>query len=120
MPPGSRKETPHAFTSTPNQLALEAVLPAMVTEILPELAPVGTVAVMLVLVLAVTVAATPLKVTMLLASMVLKLVPEMVTKAPTLPELGLKEEMDICACRAILHKNRVSMSSSFVFIFVGL
>lgn len=94
MPPGSRKETPHAFTSTPKKLLLVAVLPSRETEIAPELAPAGTVAVILVVVLCATVADTPLNLTMLLAGIVLKLVPVMVTEVPVGPEIGAKVVME--------------------------
>ena len=62
-----------------------------VTEIVPVVAPAGTVVVMLVAVEAVTVATVPLNLTILLACVVLKLVPVMVTVAPTCPLVGLKE-----------------------------
>ena len=61
-----------------------------VTVMVPVVAPVGTVVVMLVAVDAVTVAATPLKFTVLLAGVVLKFVPVMVTVVPTGPLAGAK------------------------------
>ena len=64
-----------------------------VTVIAPLVAPVGTEVVMLVVVLAVTVAAVPLNLTVLLAEVVLKFVPVIVTEVPNGPEVGLKEEI---------------------------
>ncbi len=61
---------------------LVPVIPATVTEIGPVTAPTGTVAVMLEVVDAVTVAVTPLKSTILLAGVALKLEPEIVTVTP--------------------------------------
>ena len=55
------------------------------------MAPVGTVAVMLVAVAAVIVALVAPKKMMLLAAVVLKLVPVRVTTSPGLAEAGLKE-----------------------------
>ena len=57
----------------PKSSALVAVVPFTVTVIFPAVFPVGTLAVMLVGELAVTVAAMPLKLTMLLAFTLLKL-----------------------------------------------
>lgn len=67
-----------------------AVTPATATVIFPDVAPAGTVVVMLVAVDAVTVAAVPLNVTVLSAGVVLKFVPVMVTVAPTTPDVGVK------------------------------
>ena len=67
------------------------VFPATVTEIVPLEAPAGTLAVMLVDVLAVTLAVTPLNLTRLLAAVVLKFVPESVTIVPAEPEAGENE-----------------------------
>ncbi len=61
-----------------------------ITVTFPVVAPVGTVVVIDVEVEAVTVAATPLNFTILLASNVLKLVPVMVTAVPTAPLVGVK------------------------------
>ena len=61
-----------------------------VTEIAPDEAPPGTEVVMLVEVLAVTVATVPLNLTVLLAGVTSKLVPVMVTVVPTAPLVGLK------------------------------
>jgi hypothetical protein len=71
------------------------VVPVIVTpltkiEIGPVIAPAGIVAVMLVDVDAITLAITPLKETVLFEGVVLKLVPEMVTVAPSAPLEGLK------------------------------
>ena len=70
---------------------LELVFPATVTAIGPVVAPTGTVVVIVVEVLAVTIAAVPLKVTVLLAAIELKFVPVIETVAPTNPEGGVKE-----------------------------
>ena len=60
----------------------------------PVVAPVGTVAVMLVAVLEMTVAVVPLNFTVLLAGVELKFVPLIVTEAPTAAEDGENELMD--------------------------
>jgi hypothetical protein len=65
-------------------------VPLTNTEIGPVVTPSGTVAVMLVDVLAVTLAIAPLKRTSLLAGVVLKFVPLMVTTAPAAPVAGVK------------------------------
>jgi hypothetical protein len=72
---------------------LMAVREFTVTEILPVEAPGGTVVVMLAEVDAVTVAAVPLKATVLFAGVVLKLVPVIVTIAPTTSLAGAKPVM---------------------------
>ena len=64
--------------------------PLTVTRIGPVVVPGGTVTVMLFAVLAVTVAATPLNVTVLLAGVVLKLAPLITTVLPTFPPVGEK------------------------------
>jgi hypothetical protein len=64
-------------------------VPLTNTEIGPVVAPSGTVAVMLVDVLAVTLAIAPLKRTSLLAGVVLKFVPTTVIEAPDDPVAGL-------------------------------
>jgi hypothetical protein len=66
------------------------VVPPTVTAIFPVVAPVGTVTVSCVEMAALTVACVPLKVTVLLPIVLLKLVPVMVTVAPTRPLAGLK------------------------------
>ena len=67
---------------------LKAVLQPTLIETGPVVAPVGTVVVMLVGVLAVTTAVTPLNFTVLLRGVVLKFVPAMVTVVPTDPLVG--------------------------------
>lgn len=75
---------------TTKSLVLAAVLPPTVTEIFPVVAPTGTVVVMLVVVLALTLAAVPLNLTVLFAGVVLKSVPVIVTVFPTGPLKGVK------------------------------
>jgi len=67
-----------------------AVPPAVVTETVPVLAPGGTVTVSAVAVAAMTLAMAPLNLTALSTALVLNLVPEIVTFAPTGPVFGLK------------------------------
>jgi len=62
--------------------------PPTVTTTLPVVAPVGTGAVMLVLVQFVGVASVPLKRTALVPCVAPKLVPVMITEVPTAPEVG--------------------------------
>jgi hypothetical protein len=69
-------------------LALVTVLHPIVTLTVPVVAPAGTVVVMLVAVLAVGVAVTPLNLIMLLVGVRSKFVPVMVTVAPILPDVG--------------------------------
>ena len=69
--------------------ALEMVTPLTVIEILPVVAPAGTLAVMLLVVDAVTVADVLLNFTTLFAGVVLKFVPEIMTVALTAPLDGL-------------------------------
>src|SRR5687767_11632418 len=59
----------------------------------PVVAPVGTVVVIEVEELANTTAIVPLKLTVLLAGVVLKLVPVIVTVVPTGPDAGVKAVM---------------------------
>jgi len=66
------------------------VSPFTVTEMVPEVAPAGTVTVSWVAVAAVTVANMPLNLTVLSAAVVLKLVPVMVIVVPTPPVAGVK------------------------------
>jgi hypothetical protein len=66
------------------------VTPPTATVITPVVAPVGTVVVIEVAVDAVTIAVVPLNCTVLLAAVVLKFVPVMVTVAPTAPVAGAK------------------------------
>src|SRR5204863_1243689 len=68
--------------------ALVAVPPGVVTLIDPEVAPLGTVAVIWVLVFTVKLAPVPLKATAVAPA---KLFPVMVTEVPTGPLVGLKE-----------------------------
>jgi hypothetical protein len=72
---------------------LVTVTPLVLTEIVPLVAPAGTVVVILTGVEAVTIAKIPLNLTTLLAGVVLKFIPEMVTVAPIAPLSGLKPEM---------------------------
>ena len=65
--------------------------PAVVTEIVPFVAPTGTVTASDVAVAPVTVARVPLNLTVLLAGVSLKLAPVIVTAVPTVPEVGLME-----------------------------
>jgi hypothetical protein len=67
------------------------LVPVFKTVIAPKVAPVGTVTVKLVAVAAVTVARVAPKNTMLLAGVVLKPVPVMVTVAPTAPLVGVRK-----------------------------
>jgi hypothetical protein len=67
-----------------------AVASPTVMETVPVVAPVGTFTVNVVAVAAETVATTPLNLTILLASVVLKLVPVIVTVVPTTPLTGEK------------------------------
>lgn len=67
-----------------------AVPPAVVTVIVPVVAPVGTVAIICVAVELVTVACVPLNLTVLLAAVVEKFVPVMVTAVPIAPLVGEK------------------------------
>ena len=70
------------------------VIPLTVTEIGPVVAPTGTAVVILVVVEPDTVARTPLNRTVLLAAVLLKLVPEIVTITPYTPLPGLNPEID--------------------------
>lgn len=72
---------------------VEIVTPLTVTNIFPDVAPTGTVVVMLVAVEEETVATVPLKVTTFSPGVVLKLVPVMVTVVPSAPLSGVKLEM---------------------------
>ena len=76
--------------NTENCEALIPATPLTVTDIGPDVAPEGTLTVMLVEVEAVTVAGVPLNVTVLLAGVELKLVPVIVIVVPTAPLPGLK------------------------------
>ncbi len=76
--------------ATVKLFVLKMVMPLSVKEILPVVAPIGTVLVILVAAEAVTVAATPLKVKILSSGIVLKFEPLIITVAPTAPFPGLK------------------------------
>ena len=69
---------------------LVPVWPLTVTVIVPVVAPTGTEVVILVVVLAVTIATVPLNLTILFAGVVSKFVPVIVTDVPTPPLVGLK------------------------------
>jgi hypothetical protein len=70
---------------TVNELVEVTVTPFTVTEIAPEVAPLGTVTTSCVAVADVTVAVTPLIVTVLSDTVVLKLVPVITIDEPTAP-----------------------------------
>lgn len=76
-----------------NSWVLVAVSPATVTDRGPSTLPEGTVTSRLVVVALVTVAGWPLKVTRLLAGVVLKFDPDMVTVIPVGPAFGKKSLM---------------------------
>lgn len=71
-------------------LVAALLLPATDTEILPVVAPDGTITVKVVAVLDITTAGTPLNVTMLLEGVVLKFVPVIITVVPIGPEVEVK------------------------------
>lgn len=71
---------------------LETVTPLTVTDINPDVAPAGTVVVMLVAVEEETAAAIPLKRTTFSVGVMLKFVPVIVTVVPSAPLLGVKLE----------------------------
>ena len=89
------KEVMVGISGTPNMKSVElrTVVQFVVTDILPVVAPTGTVVVILVAVLALTTAAVPLNSTLLFADTGLKLVPVMVTEVPVGPDDGEKEAM---------------------------
>src|SRR2546425_4776074 len=74
-------------------VVLVAVPPRVVTLMGPVVAPEGTIAVIVVVVAAVTVAGTPLNVTSFLLASGSKLVPVIVTAAPDSPLEGLNPVM---------------------------
>lgn len=81
-------------TVTSKLALLEDVWPATSTVIFPSVAPKGTLTTILVVVgVPVMVAVVPLNLTMLLAALVLKLVPVIVTAVLAEPLVGLKEVM---------------------------
>jgi hypothetical protein len=69
-------------------------VPLTVTTTLPVVAPAGTVTLMLLLLQFVTVAAVPLKVTVLVPWLAQKLLPQIPTVVPTCPEGGDRLVMD--------------------------
>src|SRR3989338_536967 len=81
---------PPAVPETVKLVAEVAVCPPTNTVMLPLVAEAGTVTTSCVVVALLTLAATPLNLTVLLPSAALKLVPVMVTDVPTAPELGVK------------------------------
>ncbi len=85
------KEVITGTTVTTKLDELVAVPAGLVTWIAPDCAPVGTVAVICVLEFTVKLAAVPAKVT---AVVPVKLLPVMVTLAPTGPFVGVKEVME--------------------------
>ena len=74
-------------------VGLTEVKPFTVTVMTPVVEPNGTVVVMLVAVLTVTLVRVPLKATKLLAGMGSKSNPVIVTVVPNVPEVGKKEAM---------------------------
>jgi hypothetical protein len=86
-------ENPDIAGGTVKLDELVAVSKFTVTEMVPVVAPAGTVVVMLVAVEAVTTAGTPLKLTVLLPGVALKFVPVMVTVVPGNPLVGVKLEI---------------------------
>lgn len=78
------------FPNTVKSFELLMVTPFVVIETLPVVAPLGTVTVMLVVVEEISVALTPLNLTALLAAVVLKCVPVIITVAPGAPLDGVK------------------------------
>lgn len=84
--------------ATVKDVALVADPNEVVTAIVPVVAPVGTVTVSFVVVAVTTVAATPLKVTVLLPGVALNPMPWIVTVRPTGPLLGARL---IAECRGL-------------------
>jgi hypothetical protein len=88
-----------------------------VTTTLPVVAPVGTVATMLVALQLAAVAVVPLNLTVLVPCVDPKFDPEIVTEAPTAPALGDRLEMvGAAAWASIAKKNRKSTAK----IWIGL
>jgi hypothetical protein len=73
---------------------LDAVPFVFVTEMVPDVAPPGTVTVSFVAVAAVTVAAVPLNCTVLSPATALNAVPKIVTVEPTVPLFGVNSMID--------------------------
>ena len=86
-------DSPVTPGETEKLMALVAVLPATVTVMVPVVAPLGTVTDKEVPDALATVAAVPLNFTVLLAAVVLKPLPLIVTVAPTGPLAGVKLEI---------------------------
>lgn len=78
--------------------------------IVPVVAPAGTVVEMEVAVLVSTVANVPLKLTMLLAGVILKLVPAIVTGVPTIPLNALR--LVIVGCALVTDERSVTNARS--------
>lgn len=95
------------------------------TKIVPVVAPAGTVTVRLFALAAVTVAFVAPKKTMLFAAVVLKLLPLMVTEAPTAPFAGPNELIAgaVPAAKALLAEKRIkaqNKNSLFVKGYVNV
>jgi hypothetical protein len=100
-----------------------AVRPPVVTVIGAYDAPVGAVTVSEVELAEVTTAFTAPKYTMLSAGVVLKLEPLIVTLEPTLPEVGLNEEI-VTTCAAVSNEKAAAQTTtrtarSIVFIVLS-
>ena len=78
---------------TVNEAELVTVPAGAVTEIVPVVAPDGTVTTSCVAEALLIVAVVPLNFTVSLAGVALKFEPEMVTCVPTSPDLGLKDRI---------------------------
>ena len=91
------------LAATVKVFVLAAVPPGAVTEIVPLVDPLATVATSCVVVAFVTVAVVPLKVTVFWLAVAEKPVPEMVTVVPIGPDIGENETIDTAddACRSM-------------------
>jgi hypothetical protein len=96
-------------------LVAAVVFELTVTEILPVVAPVGTVVVNWVVVAAVTVATVPLKDIVLLLGVVLKFVPVTITVAPITPLEGEKEVIEGGFVVAVVTVKSVAEVTEFEF-----
>ncbi len=96
-------------------LVAAVVFELTVTEILPVVAPVGTVVVNWVVVAAVTVATVPLKDIVLLLGVVLKFVPVTITVAPITPPEGEKEVIEGGFVVAVVTVKSVAEVTEFEF-----
>lgn len=102
-------------------ITVKAVMHPISSEIDPVIAPNGTIAVMLVAVLAVTVATTPLNFTVLLIGVVLKFIPVIVTLVPTGPLVGEKDEaVNAGKEETVLRSIEVVLPLKFVATMSGL